>query len=478
MQTVLGFPDLGPLVPELILTGAALVIVLLDLVIKRKETLAFLSIIFAAIAAYTLFNSVGSTFGGMFVSDGYSIFFKIIFLLNLVLSILVSVKYISIEKINLGEYYGFMLFATLGMMIMASSGDFMSLYLGLELMALSVYVLAGFMRRSTKSNEAALKYFLLGAFASALLLFGISIIYGLTGTTDLNAVAGYISEKGLAGNPALMLSIILIAGAFSFKIAAAPFHMWAPDVYEGAPTSVTAFMSIGPKAAGFAVLGRVFLVAFDPAKIDWLYILTAIAILTMATGNIIALVQTNIKRMLAYSSIAHAGYALIGVIVGGPEGVASMMNYLLIYAFMNMGAFAIVILLRTEGFAGDKISDYEGLSKAHPGYAALMLLFMFSLTGIPPTAGFIGKLYVFMSAVNAGYTWLVVIAVFFSAISAYFYLRIVMYMYMKDPKAEVEIAASPSLNLALTVSALAVLLIGILPSGIIGMARFAASAFK
>jgi NADH-quinone oxidoreductase subunit N len=363
------------------------------------------------------------------------------------------------------------------MMIMASAGDLIVLYLGLELMALSTYVLAGFIRHDMKSNEAALKYFLLGAFSSAFLLYGISLIYGLTGTTDLKAIAAFIGERGLADNFSLLLSVIFFIVAFGFKIAAAPFHMWAPDVYEGAPTSITAFMSVGPKAAGFAVLGRVFMVAFVSVKVDWAMILIPLSILTMAIGNIVALSQTNIKRMLAYSSIAHAGYALLGIITANNDGLASMMNYLMIYAFMNIGAFAVIIMLRSEGFKGDSISDYEGLAKTHPLAALLMLIFMFSLTGIPPTAGFIGKLYIFMSAINAGYTWLVVVAVIFSAISAYFYLRIIMYMYMREPKTTVTLTTSFSNGVALAVTAVAVLVIGIMPAQLLEFAKAAIKGF-
>ena len=470
-------PDLGPVMPEIVMTCLALLILLSELVIKRKETIAFLSIVSVAAVTYLLAGSMGTTFNGMFIADGYSLFFKLIFMLNVVLTVLISVKYIAIEKVNFGEYYSLILFSTLGMMLMASAGDLITLYLGLELMALSTYVLAGFLRHDIKSNEAAMKYFLLGSFASAFLLYGISMIYGLTGTTDLHAISSYISQKGLSGNPVLTLSMIMFAVAFSFKIAAVPFHMWAPDVYEGAPTSITAFMSVGPKAAGFAVLGRVFMTAFGAARIEWTGILIPIAILTMAVGNIAAISQTNIKRMLAYSSIAHAGYVLLGIIAGTSEGMASVLNYLFIYAFMNIGAFAVVIMLRSEGFKGDDISDYEGLAKTHPLAAALMLVFMFSLTGIPPTAGFMGKFYLFMSAVSAGYTWLAVTAVIFSAISAYFYLRIVMYMYMKEPKTEVQLSVSPGVALALTITVIAVLVIGVFPSAVINFARIAASGF-
>lgn len=471
-------PDIRPMMPELLMVCLVMAVLVIDLFTKRKDIIALLSIITAGIVGYSAMASSGETFSGMYIADGYSLFFKIIFLISLILSTLISIKYIEIEKVNFGEYYCLMLFSTLGMMVMASAGDIIVLYLGLEMMALSLYVLAGFFRHDMRSNEASLKYFLLGAFASAFLLYATSMIYGLTGTTNLRAVAQYLAANGIGANSAIMLSMILFVVAFGFKIAAAPFHMWAPDVYEGAPTSITAFMSVGPKTAGFAVLGRVFIIAFGDLQIDWVGILIPIAILTMAVGNILAIAQMNIKRMLAYSSIAHAGYALIGVISGGSEGVASMMNYLFIYSFMNIGAFAIVIALRTEGFRGEAITDYEGLAKSHPLASALMLIFMFSLTGIPPTAGFIGKFYLFMAAVNAGYTWLAVVAVIFSAISAYFYLRIVMYMYMREPKGEIALSTSMPSQVALTLTVLAVLVIGVLPSAVINMARTAVVGFR
>ena len=473
----ISYPNLGPVIPELFLTALALILLITDLFAERKGFLAALSIVGVAGVGLSMVGSSGTTFGGMFISDDYSFFFKLIFLVNAILSVLISVKYIAIERVNFGEYYSLILLSTLGMMIMASAADLIILYLVLELMALSTYILAGFIRHDIKSNEAALKYFLLGAFSSAFLLYGISLIYGLTGTTDIRAIASYIIEKGLTGNPALSLSMTLFAVAFGFKIAAAPFHMWAPDAYEGAPTAITAFMSVGPKAAGFAVLGRVFMIAFASIKFEWAIVLIPLSILSMGVGNVVALAQTNIKRMLAYSSIAHAGYALLGVIVANNEGISSMMNYLMIYAFMNMGAFAVVIMLRTEGFKGDNITDYEGLAKTHPFLAALMLIFMFSLTGIPPTAGFIGKLYVFMSAINAGYTWLVLVAVVFSVISAYFYLRIVMYMYMREPKVEVATSQSGTLSAVLGVTTLAVLAIGVFPSSLVNLARAAISGF-
>jgi len=463
--------------PEIWMALIASAVLLLDLVIKKKSLLAYMSILGAFVALYMLFQNQGSAFSGMFVADGYGTFFKMIFLISLILTVLASMRYLPIERMEHGEYYALMLFATIGMMTMASASDLIMVYLGLELMSLSVYVLAGFKRTSARSSEAALKYFLLGAFASAFLLLGISFTYGLTGTTNIAGVASYITRNGLTSNPVLLLATILYVAAFGFKIAAVPFHMWAPDVYEGAPTPITAFMSVGPKAAGFAVMGRVLLVALSSMSYEWTGLLIALSILSMAAGNIIAIAQTNIKRMLAYSSIAHAGYALIGVIAGGAEGLASMMNYLLIYTFMNIGAFTVVTLMRTEGVKAEDLTEYEGLSKTHPLLAGLMLIFMFSLTGIPPTAGFVGKFYIFVAAVNAGYTWLTVIAVIMSAISAYFYLRVVMYMYMREPAIEHRMSDAPAARVAVLLAGIAVLLIGVLPGNVIEMARTAIMGF-
>ena len=465
------------LAPEIILICFGLILLLLDLIVKRKETVAFVGVIGALVSAFVNFKLYalgwsGSSLVGMFVFDGYANFFKLIFYANIVFTILISLKYIVIEEASFGEYYAILLFATSGMMIMAGAIDLITLYLGLELMALSTYILAGIMRKHVRSSEAALKYFFLGAFSSAFLLYGISLTYGLTGTTNLGAIALMLKTSNLISDPIILLGIIFFIIAFGFKIALVPFHMWAPDVYEGAPTSITAFMSVGPKAAGFAVLGRVFFSAFGDMHMQWASILIPLAVLTMAVGSITALAQTNIKRMLAYSSITHAGYMLLGVITGTPEGLASTMNYLFIYALMNIGAFAVVIMLRSKGFKGEDLSDYEGLAKSHPLASALMLVFMFSLTGIPPTAGFIAKFYIFMEAIKAGYVPLVIVAVIFSVISAFFYLRVVMYMYMKEPKTEIPLTTSASMNLVLAVTALWVIILGVLPSFLLDFVRF------
>lgn len=457
-------PDLRPIIPEIIMSLIACTLLSVELFAKdkTKDWLGYIAIGASIAVFYAIPQSQGSTFGGMFISDGYSSYFKFIFLINLILTVLISFKYLQREDAEYGEYYSLLMFATLGMMLMASSADLILLYLGLELMALSTYILAGIKRHDIKSNEAAMKYFLLGAFSSAILLFGISLLYGLTTTTNIYEIAKHLKETEVTIT--LLMAMIMVICAFAFKIAAAPFHMWAPDVYQGAPTSVTAFFSVGPKAAGFAVIGRVFYIAFGSLQLDWTAILIGLAIFTMAVGNVLAIVQTNIKRMLAYSSIAHAGYALLGVIAGTQEGLDALMTYLLIYAFMNIGAFAIVIILEK----GETIKDYNGLSKSHPIIAFLMLVFMFSLTGIPPTAGFIAKFNIFMAAINSGYTWVVVVAVFFSAVSAYYYMRIVMNMYMKPMEEVAKIYPTLGNGVALLISVIMVFVIGVIPSVVIG----------
>jgi NADH-quinone oxidoreductase subunit N len=464
-----------PILPEAIVIIVALLVLILDFFIEKgqKSILGWFSlagIIIAAYASAGLMSMSGSFFEGTFLLDPFSTYFKFVFYIACSLGILVSINYLKIEEINRGEYYALMLFATTGMMMMASAGDLIMLYLGLELMALSIYVLAGFMRRDSRSNEAAIKYLVLGAFSSGIMLYGMSLLYGISGTTKLPGILAFLRTADLT-NPVLFLSMIMLVVSFGFKVAAAPFHMWVPDVYEGAPTPVTAFMSAGPKVAGFAVLLRLFLYSLEPLRGHSTAIFAGLAVLTMAVGNVLALSQTNIKRMLAYSSIAHAGYALVGLAAGGPEGAASVMLYVCIYALMNMGAFGVVILLRKAGKRGEEITDFAGLGKTNKTAAFLMLIFMFSLTGIPPLAGFVGKFYIFKSAVQAGLVWLAVAGVLFSSISAYFYLRVIMVMYMSEPKGTIELSSAPSLALALAISATAVIVIGVYPTDLLNYAR-------
>ena len=469
--------SLVPIYPEAVVITVALMVLLLDFFVDKdsKSLLGWFSLAGIVIAAFATFRLMGagvsgSFFSGTFNLDPFSIFFKFVFFIACGLGILVSINYLKSQNIHRGEYYSLMLFATSGMMLMASAADLITLYLGLELMAMSIYILAGFMRHDNRSNEAAIKYLLLGAFSSGIMLYGMSLLYGITGTTNLSEILAFLRTADL-NNPVIYLAMIMLIVSFGFKVAAVPFHMWVPDVYEGAPTPVTAFMSAGPKVAGFAVLLRVFLYSLEPLHTHSTAIISGLALLTMAVGNIMALSQTNIKRMLAYSSIAHAGYALVGLAAGGPEGAASVMLYVCIYALMNMGAFGVVIMLRKAGERGEEIADFAGLGKTNKTAAFLMLIFMFSLTGIPPTAGFIGKFYIFKSAVQSGLVWLAVAGVIFSSISAYFYLRVIMVMYMKEPKESIELTTSPSLALALAISVTAVIYIGVLPSELLDYAR-------
>ncbi len=470
-----------PIYPEFVVIVIACTVLLLDLFVERRHKsllgwYSLIGIVIAAVMTVKLMDVRGTFFAGTVLLDPFASFFKLVFFLSCGLGILVSMKYLDIEDIHRGEYYALMLFATSGMMLMASAGDLITLYLGLELMALSIYILAGFMRRSGRSNEAGIKYLLLGAFSSGIMLYGMSLLYGMSGTTNLNGILMFLQGADLA-NPLIFLAMVMLIVSFGFKVAAVPFHMWVPDVYEGAPTSVTAFMSAGPKVAGFAVLLRVFVHALGPVQSHSSEILAIMAVLTMAVGNILALSQTNIKRMLAYSSIAHAGYALVGLAAATAQpattadGAASVMLYVLIYAVMNMGAFGVVIMLRRSGVRGEEIADFAGLGKTNKTAAFLMLIFLFSLTGIPPMAGFIGKFYIFKSAVQAGMVWLAIVGVLFSAISAYFYLRVIMLMYMYDPKEEFRLVQSPALALALAVAATAVVVIGVRPAEVLEFAR-------
>jgi NADH-quinone oxidoreductase subunit N len=355
-------------------------------------------------------------------------------------------------------------------------------------MSLSLYILAGLKRADSRSLEASAKYFVLGAFSSGILLYGISLLFGVAGSTRLSAIAAATALRGVT-DPILMVSMVLLTVGFGFKLAIAPFHMWTPDVYQGAPTSVTAYMAIASKAASFGAFLRVFVEGLGGLRGDWYQLLLVLSIITMVLGNVVAIVQTNIKRMLAYSSIAHAGYALIGVVVAGKlgggagsNGLASVMLYLAIYAFMTLGAFAIVGMLRKGTLESDEIQDFTGLAKREPLAALLMLVFLVSLAGIPPTAGFIGKLYIFMAAVNAGLAWLAVIAVIFAAVSAFYYLRIVMVMYMREPELSVtpepRFEHSPALSIVLACALAGVLLIGLFPNMLVSLAILAVPLMK
>ncbi|WDZ80371.1 NADH-quinone oxidoreductase subunit N (plasmid) [Ensifer adhaerens] len=459
--------------PEIIvITGACILLIAGQFVPKGQEAVLVWAsvavVLLAALVTFTLSGGAQPAYAGMFVADPFSVFFKSVFYLAVILTFLLSRKYTDIEGIGGSEYYVLLLLALAGMMIMASATDLLSIYVGLELMVLCTYVLTGFLRREQRSNEAALKYVILGAISTGIFLYGISLIYGLTGTTRLDGMAAAVTGDPL--DPGLLLAVVFIVAGLVFKIGAVPFHMWVPDVYEGAPTTITAFMSVGPKAASFAVILRVFLNPLVAGSNVWI-ILAVIAVVTMALGSFVALVQDNFKRLLAYSSIAHAGFAIFGIVAGGADGVASVMLYLLIYTFMNLGIFGAVIMMRNGNFSGEVIEDYAGFAKLHPGLALLMLLYLFSLAGIPPTAGFFAKFYVLVALVERGFVLLAVIAVLLSAVAAYFYIRVVMVMFMREPERVFEPALTPLVAAALAVTAAGTVGIGLFPAWFLRLAQ-------
>ena len=457
--------DFYYILPELVLTAGALVVLVADVLLPRGSKVLVWVTLAAIAATFASLLPFGATHvevaHGLLAVDQFALFFKVVFLGAAALTVLMSVRYLEIEGASPGEYYFLILCSTLGMMIMAGGIDLITIFIGLETMAISFYILAGFIKPNQRSNEAAVKYFLLGAFSLGILLYGMSLMYGLSGTTNLRVMATVFA--GQERDPRLVLAVILVVAGVGFKIAAVPFHMWAPDVYEGAPTPVTAFLSVGSKAASFAMLLRIFMEGLPSMSADWQRLFEILAVVTMTVGNLAALTQTNLKRMLAYSSIAHAGYILIGVVAGTSRGVAAMMIYLLIYAFMQLGAFTIIIIMRRRDVVGDELKDFSGLYLRHPAAAFAMLLFMLSLGGIPPTAGFMGKFWLFGAAIDAGYYRLAVIGVLNSAISLYYYIRLVVFMYLKPAGAGSEPKASPALALALGIAVAGTLVLGVYP---------------
>jgi NADH-quinone oxidoreductase subunit N len=463
--------------PELILSFTAMVLLLVSVLMKKESNrivpyLSLLGVLMALGFSLSLWGKAEYAFLRMVVVDNYSLFFKIVFLLTTALTILMSIRYLRQEGFEHGEYYVLVLFAAVGMMFMASAADLIIVFLGLETFSLSVYVLAGFFRNQAKSNESALKYFLLGAFATGFLLYGIALIYGATGTTNLKEIYEFLRRNPMSNDPLMLAGMGLLLVGFGFKVASVPFHMWTPDVYEGAPTPITAFMAVGPKAAGFAAFLRVFLYSLSSLQGEWVGVLWVLAVLTMTLGNIVAIAQQNIKRMLAYSSIAHAGYILVGMVAANELGTAGVLYYLLAYAFMNLGAFGVVILFGRKGEENLLIGDYSGMASKFPLLAALMATFMFSLAGIPPTAGFVGKFYIFSAAVKAGYIGLAVIGVLNSALSVYFYLRVTVMMYMRSPDKELTpLEWSPAMAISLFIAVFGTLQMGITPGAYLEVAR-------
>ena len=480
MPPGLSTSDFYYILPELVLTAGALILLIADVLLPRgSKALAAVTLLALGATAASLVPFAGThveVAHGLLAVDRFALFFKVLFLAAAALTVLMSVRYLEIEGVSPGEYYFLILCATLGMMIMAGGIDLISIFIGLETMAVSFYILAGFIKPSQRSNEAAVKYFLLGAFSLGVLLYGMSFMYGLSGSTGLRVMAK--AFVGQERDPRLILAVIMVAAGVGFKIAAVPFHMWAPDVYEGAPTPVTAFLSVGSKAASFAMLLRIFLEGLPTLSVDWTLLFQVLAIVTMTVGNVAALTQSNLKRMLAYSSIAHAGYLLIGVVAAGAgysRGVTATLVYLFTYSFMQLGAFMVIVLMRRQNAIGDELKDLSGLYARRPVVAFAMLLFMLSLGGIPPTAGFMGKFWLFSAAIESGYTWLAVIGVVNSAISLYYYLRVVVFMYLKkDATVTGDLAVSPSLALAMGVAIVATIFLGVYPKALFELAEVSA----
>ncbi len=470
--------DLYLIAPEIIITAFGFLVLLVDVFApkgEKKGYLGVLSLIGVAIAFFYTLPLVGSGktgFEGMFTSDGFAIFFKITILIIAFLTVLISMGYASREGIGFGEYYALILFATLGMMLMAAGTHLIVIFLGLETMSISIYILAGMLREDRRSVESAFKYFLLGAFATGFLLYGIAFLYGATGSLYLKDIASYIATKKLLDNPMLLMSLAFLTIGFGFKIASVPFHMWTPDVYEGAPTSITAFMATGVKAAGFSALIRVFYTALPGFRPDWTSIMWLIAVVTMTVGNIVAISQNNIKRMLAYSSIAHAGYILVAFVAGNKLGTSGILFYLMAYAFMNLGAFTCVILLGKKGEENILINDYAGVGFKYPLLAASMTIFLLSMAGIPPLGGFMAKFYIFSAAVEAKFYWLAILGVLNSAISVYYYLRVTVLMYFRESEREITgLQFSPAPVIALILALIGTFYMGIFPSNVFTFAQ-------
>lgn len=479
MNLQLSSTDYVSILPMVILAVAGMAVMLVDLALKPDQKpltawLALAGFVVAGIASLSIMEQTGSGFSGMIALDPYAQVLGLVAIIAGGFTVLTSFNYIRDRGFGRSEYYALLLFSTSGMVMMAAANNLIVVFVALELLSIPLYVLAGFARPNLESEEAAIKYFLLGAFASGFLLFGVALMYGALGTTDLAKIAALIPQVG--ASPLLLLGAGFVLIGLGFKVAAVPFHMWTPDVYEGAPTPITGFMSVGAKAAGFAALLRVFSYSLGGIQSQWVTIVAILAALTMILGNIVAVSQNNLKRMLAYSSIAHAGYILMGVASGNQTGVAGALFYLIAYTFTNIGAFAVLTSMAKQSGEDQTFPAYRGLYKRNPGLALMMMIFMLSLTGIPLTAGFIGKYYLFLSAVEAQLYWLAIIGVLTSVVSAYFYLRVIVDMFMRDaePEREVSPVNYRPLNFAVNASALIVIVLGVIPMALLSLVQMAA----
>lgn len=465
------------LLTEILTAFSGLLILALGLAWPKRGrelsgTVSIIALLGILIYAICNFSAQQVFFQGIYQVDTYGSFFKILFLIAAILVMLSSSKYVGAFQNKSNEYYGLLVFATLGMIVMACAGDFITIYLGLELMTISFYIMTAYLLEDERSSEAGLKYLILGAISSAIMLFGMSLVFAMTGTTVISAVAAKIT----VAQPALIAGIGLIMAGFAFKISIVPFHMWAPDIYQGAPIPTTTFLAVGSKAAGFAALVRIFMIAFPLATFDWSMLLAILAAVTIIIGNLIALPQTNVKRLLAYSSIAQAGYILVGLVAGNAYGLKGVLFYAMVYVFANTGAFAVATAVEVETGSTD-IEAFSGLSKRSPFMAAVMTVCVLSLAGIPPMAGFAGKFYLFSGAISSGYLWLAFIGLLMSMISVYYYLGISKAMYIGENKGGETVQIGGAARLAIWVCLLATVFCGVCPQPLSQMAQYAITLF-
>lgn len=474
------FPDLWPALPEIVLALSGLALLMLgvfrgDTSTRTVAYIAVVALLFAAVLSMGYGTGRAVTFNGLFVMDAFGVFVKVLVLLASSLAILMSLSYLEREDMRKPEFPILMLFATLGMLMMVSANDLMSLYVGLETQSLSLYVIASFRRDSAKSSEAGLKYFVLGALSSGMLLYGASLVYGFAGSTSFDKLAALFAG-GEHPSPGLIVGLVFVAAGLAFKVSAVPFHMWTPDVYEGAPTPVTAFFAVAPKIAAIALFTRLLVEPFGHLTHQWQQIIIASSVLSMFLGSFAAITQSNIKRLMAYSSIGHIGYALVGLATGTEEGIRGLLIYMAIYLFMNVGAFAVILCMKQKGRMVEEIKDLAGLSRTNPMLAAAMAIFMFSMAGIPPLAGFFGKLYVFLAAIQAGLYAVAVIGVLTSVVGAYYYLRIIKIMYFDEPAEAFDPVGDDGMQAILIGTSLFTLLFFVIPAPILNAAAAAAAA--
>ena len=470
-------PDLLPALPEIFVLGMACAILLVDVFTKERSYAYVLTLATllgaAAITVFTSVPQVQTTFGGQFIDDAMGDVLKLMAYLAAMTAVVYSRNYLGERGLFKGEFFVLALFAVLGMMVMISANHFLVLYVGLELLSLSLYAMVALQRESKQATEAAMKYFVLGALASGLLLYGMSMLYGLTGTLELPRMAA-ILQDGVKDNVILAFGIVFLVAGLGFKLGVAPFHMWVPDIYQGAPSAVTLFIGSAPKLAAFAFTMRLLVDGLHPAVGEWQGMLAVMAVLSLAIGNLAAIMQSNIKRMLAYSTISHMGFLLLGILSGTFAGYSAAMFYVIAYVLMSLGSFGLVVYLSQNGLEAEHLDDFKGLNSRHPWLAALMAILMFSMAGLPPFVGFYAKLSILQSLVGAGFLWLAVVAVMFSLIGAFYYLRVVKLLYFDVPKADAPVL-TPAYDIQSLLSAngLAVMALGILPQPLITLCTYA-----